>query len=83
VRLDLDRAAGPSTIRISFTDQQFRAHGGMTVWSHFLQQKKFCAELAAVLPHEPTSPNADAPTDIALGYLGGILAGADTLSRMA
>ena len=55
----------------------------MVVVSHFLHQKKFRAELAAVLPHEPTSPNADAPTDIALGYLGGILAGADKLSRVA
>ena len=83
MRLDLDRAAGTSSIRISFTDQQLTAHGGMVVWSHFLHQKKFRAELSAVLPHEPTSPNAYAPTDIALGYLGGILAGADKLSRVA
>ena len=53
----------------------------MIVWSHFLRQKKFRAELSAVLPHAPTSPNAYAPTDIALGYLGGILAGADKLCR--
>ena len=83
MRLDLDRAAGPASIRISFTDQQLTAHGGMIVWSHFLRQKKFRAELSAVLPHAPTSPNAYAPTDIALGYLGGILAGADKLSRVA
>lgn len=83
MRLDLDRAAGTSSIRISFTDQQLTAHGGMIVWSHFLRQKKFRAELSAVLPHAPTSPNAYAPTDIALGYLGGILAGADKLSRVA
>lgn len=83
MRLDIDRAHGPSAIRISFTDQRLSAHGGMIVWSHFLQQKKFRAELSALLPHEPTSPNAYAPTDIALGYLGGILAGADKLSRVA
>jgi len=83
VRLDIDQAAGTSAIRISFTDQRLTAHGGMIVWSHFLQQKKFRHELGAVLPHEPTSPNAYAPTDIALGYLGGILAGADKLSRVA
>ena len=63
MRLDLDRAAGTSSIRISFTDQQLSAHGGMVVWSHFLHQKKFRAELAAVLPHAPTSPNAYAPTE--------------------
>ena len=83
MRLDLDRAAGPSSIRISFTDQRLTAHGGMILWSHFLQQKKFRQELGALLPHAPTSPNAYAPTDIALGYLGGILAGADKLSRVA
>lgn len=83
VRLNLDRAAGPSAIRISFTDQRLTAHGGMIVWSHFLQQKNFRHELATRLPHEPTSPNAYEPTDIALGYLGGILAGADKLSRVA
>jgi len=83
VRLDVDRAAGTSAIRISFTDQRLTAHGGLIVWSHFLHQKRFRAELAQRLPHTPTSPNAYAPTDIALGYLGGILAGADKLSRVA
>jgi hypothetical protein len=83
VRLEIDRAAGPSAIRISFTDQRLTAHGGLIVWSHFLRQKKFRTELSAALPHQPTSPNAYAPTDIALGYLGGILTGADKLSRVA
>jgi hypothetical protein len=55
----------------------------MVVWSHFLQQRKFRGELRGVLPHKPTSPNAYAPDDIALGYLGGILSGADKLSRVA
>ena len=55
----------------------------MILWSHFLHQKKFRHQLAQVLPHAPTSPNAYAPTDLALGYLGGILAGADKLSRVA
>jgi hypothetical protein len=35
------------------------------------------------LPHCPTSPNAYDPTDVALGYVGGILCGADKLSRVA
>jgi hypothetical protein len=36
-----------------------------------------------VLPHEPSNQNADAPADIALGFLRGILAGAGKLSRVA
>jgi hypothetical protein len=83
VRLEIDTKEGPSSIRISFTDQRLTAHGGMVVWSHFLQQKQFRKQLRTVLPHCPTSPNAYDPTDVALGYLGGILCGADKLSRVA
>ena len=83
VRLDIDRAHTTSAIRICFTDQRLTAHGGMIVWSHFLHQKKFRRELSAALPQAPTSPNAYVPADIALDYLGGILAGADRLSRVA
>ena len=82
-RLQIDTKDHSSSIRISFTDQRLTAHGGMIVWSHFLHQRKFRTSLNEVLPHDPTSPNAYAPTDIALGYLGGILAGADKLSRVA
>lgn len=83
VRLDIDTKDRPSSIRISFTDQRLSAHGGMVLWSHFLHQRRFRASLGEVLPQQPTSPNAYAPADIALGYLGGILAGADKLSRVA
>jgi len=83
VRLNIDTKDGSPSIRISFTDQRLTAHGGMIVWSHFLHQQKFRRQLDAMLPHAPTSPNAFAPADIALGYVGGILAGADKLSRVA
>ena len=83
VRLEIDTKDGTSSIRIGFTDQRLTAHGGMALWSHFLQQKGFRAQLRSVLPHAPTSPNAYDPTDTALGYVGGILCGADKLSRVA
>ena len=83
VRLQIDATDSSPSIRISFTDQRLTAHGGMIVWSHFLHQKKFRAVLGEHLPHDPTSPNAYVPTDIGLGFLGGILAGADKLSRVA
>jgi hypothetical protein len=83
VRLQIDAKDHSPSIRISFTDQRLTAHGGLVVWSHFLHQKKFRATLATHLPHAPTSPNAYAPTDVALGFLGGILCGADKLSRVA
>ena len=83
MRPNLDTKDATTSIRISFTDQRLTAHGGMIVWSHFLQQKRFRHELRQLLPHEPTSPNAYDPTDVALGYVGGILCGADKLSRVA
>jgi Transposase DDE domain group 1 len=83
VRLEIDATGGPSSIRIGFTDQRLSAHGGMVVWSHFLRQKHFRKELEQRLPHRPCSPNAYQPSDIALGFVGGVLAGADKLSRVA
>jgi len=83
VRLPIDTKDRTSSIRISFTDQRLTAHGGMLVWSHFLHQKGFRRQLREVWPHDPTSPNAYDPTDVALGYIGGILCGADKLSRVA
>lgn len=83
VRLNLDTKDATASIRISFTDQRLTAHGGLIVWSHFLHQKRFRHQLRQVLPHAPTSPNAYDPTDVALGYVGGILCGADKLSRVA
>jgi Transposase DDE domain group 1 len=83
VRLSIDTKDTTQSIRIGFTDQRLTAHGGMVLWSHFLQQKRFRQRLRKVLPHQPTSPNAYDPSDVALGYLGGILCGADKLSRVA
>lgn len=83
VRLNIDTNKSTSSIRISFTDQRLSAHGGMIIWSHFLHQKRFRQQLRQALPHAPTSPNAYDPTDVALGYVGGILCGADKLSRVA
>jgi hypothetical protein len=83
VRLDIDTKDRTSSIRISFTDQRLTAHGGTVVWSHFLHQKRFRQWLRESLPHEPISPNAYDPTDVGLAFMGGILMGADKLSRVA
>lgn len=83
VRLQIDCKDWSPSIRISFTDQRLTAHGGMIVWSHFLRQKSLRSELQSLLPHTPTSPNAYVPDDTALAYMGGILCGADKLSRIA
>jgi hypothetical protein len=83
VSVDISTAKGNQTLRIGFTDQRLTAYGGLAVWSQFLQKKDIRRRLADALPHAPTSPNAYDPTDIGLGFLGGILCGADKLSRVS
>ena len=70
-------------MQIGFTDQCLSAHGGLALGANFLTQVGWRAVLRGHLPHRPTSPNAYDPTDTALGLMGGILAGADKLSRAA
>jgi DNA-directed RNA polymerase subunit N (RpoN/RPB10) len=81
--IDISAAGGPQSIRIGFTDQRLCAFGGMAVWSGFVRKRGIREQLQKVMPHSPVSPNAYDPTDIALGFLGGVLCGADKLSRVA
>jgi len=46
-------------------------------------QKEVPALLERMLPHQPTSPNALPPPQIALSFLAGVIAGADKLPRVA
>ena len=81
--LEISTRTGTQSIRIGFTDQRLSAYGGMAVWSGFLQKCGARQQLQKLLPHQPSSPNAYHPTDIAMGLLGGVLCGADKLSRVA
>ena len=83
VRLDLGTKDGVKSMRIGFTDQRLTAHGGLAVWARFITEGGLREELRTVLPHATTSPNAYDPTDTALGFIGGILCGADKLARVA
>jgi len=74
---------GKKTIRITTTAQKLSAHAGQTTFWGFLALRKVRALLEAVLPHRPTSPNARPPVETALGFIAGILAGADKLARIA
>ena len=74
---------GQKTITISTTEQKLSAHAGQTTFWGFLHLQKFRPALAAALPHVRTSPNALKVTEIALGFIAGILAGADKLTRIA
>lgn len=81
--IEISTAKTTQSIRIGFTNQRLSAYGGMAVWSSFLRKYAVRQQLAKVMPYEPTSPNAYEPTDVALGFLGGVICGADKLSRVA
>lgn len=74
---------GKKTITITTTDQRLSAHAGQATFWGFLHLRKFRATLAAALPHLRTSPNALKVAEIGLGFIAGILAGADKLTRIA
>ena len=74
---------GSETIRIGFTDQKVSGHAGLSTFAGFLHWHRLGELLARVLPHRPTSPNALPPEDLALGFITGILAGAQKLAQVA
>lgn len=83
MRLEVDATAGPSSIRIGFTDQRLTAYGGLVAWSHLLQQIGY-----RTAPREAPPPPTDQPQRLSsqrhrLGFLGGVLCGADKLSKVA
>ena len=81
--MEISTGRGKQSIRIGFTDQRLSAYGGMAVWSGFAHKRGVRQELEKRMPRVPTSPNAYDPTDVALGFLGGVLCGADKFSRVA
>jgi hypothetical protein len=74
---------GRKTIKIETTDQKLSAHAGQAMFWAFLYVRKFRSVLEAAIPYVPKSPNALRPVEIALGFIGGILAGANKLTRIA
>jgi hypothetical protein len=71
------------TIQIGFTDQKVSGHAGLLSFAGFLHWHQFGKLLSQWLPHRRTSPNALPVAEIALGFLTGILAGAQKLAQVA
>jgi hypothetical protein len=69
------------SIRIGFTDQKVSGRAGLLTFAGFLHWHRFSALLARVLPHPKTKGIPVA--DLALGFLSGILAGAQKLAQVA
>jgi len=69
------------TIQIGFTDQKVSGRAGLLTFAGFLHWHRFGALLARVLPHHKARGIPVA--DLALGFLAGILAGAQKLAQLA
>ena len=74
---------GRKTIKIETTDQKLSAHAGQAMFWGFVHLRKLRSVLDSVMPYQPSSPNALRPVEIALSFIGGILAGANKLTRIA
>jgi hypothetical protein len=82
VSVDIDTGKRKGCVRLGFTEQKLTAYGGLALWSGFLHKLKFRRSLQSVLPHVRRAHNAMLPCEVALGFIGGILLGADKLSRI-
>jgi hypothetical protein len=76
-------SGGPNAIQIGFTDQRVSGHAGLATFAGFLRWHRFGRQLADWLPHRRSSPNALPAGDLALGFVVGILAGANKLAQVA
>src|SRR5260370_35972088 len=71
------------TIQIGFTDQKVSGRAGLLTFAGFLHWHRFGELLAKVLPHQRKSKKAIPVADLAMGFLTGILAGAQKLAQAA
>ena len=71
------------SIQIGFTDQKVSGRAGLLSFAGFLHWHRLGELLARVLPHQRLSQKAIPVADLALGFLAGILAGAQKLTQVA
>jgi len=71
------------SIQIGFTDQKVSGRAGLLSFAGFLHWHRLGDLLARVLPHQRVSKKAIPVADLALGFLAGILAGAQKLTQVA
>lgn len=70
-------------IQIGFTNQRISPHGGMITFAGFIHWHRLHERLARWLPPTTQNPRAVARTDLALGFMAGLLQGAKRLAQVA
>jgi len=74
---------GSEAMQIGFTNQKISPHGGLITFAGFLQWHRLNGLLKQWLPQGTQSPKAIARTDLALGFMAGLLQGAKKLAQVA
>lgn len=70
-------------IQIGFTNQRISPHGGLITFAGFIQWHRLHGLLQQWLPQGARSPKAIERTDLALGFMAGLLQGAKKLAQVA
>lgn len=70
-------------IQIGFTNQRITPHGGMITFAGFIQWHRLNGLLKRWLPPTTLNPKAIERTDLALGFMAGLLQGAKKLAQVA
>src|SRR5579864_6737671 len=70
-------------IQIGFTDQRISPHGGLITFAGFIQWHRLNRLLKQWLPPTTQNPKAMERTDLALGFMAGLLQGAKKLAQVA
>lgn len=86
VTVILERQERKNSVQVGFTEQRLTAYGGAVLWSGFLTKLGFHRRLREALSgigYKPKAHNALSLTDIAIGFIGGVILGADRLARIA
>lgn len=71
------------SIQIGFTNQKVSGRAGLLTFAGFLHWHRLLDLLGRVLPHQRTSEKAIPVADLALGFVTGILVGAQKLAQVA
>ena len=86
----IEASTGLESIRIGFTDQKISGRAGLSTFCGFLGWHRFGALLARVLPQREANVSAgrggrppQPAHEIALGFIAGILSGAQRLTHVA
>lgn len=74
---------GRKPLVVTFTDKPVTAYGGLAAFAAFVERLGLRECVREHMPFRLTSPNATAPEDVVVGFMVGVLAGAQRFAHLA